>query len=82
MSLTAQQKKELKRLVELLNQLLEEPTGKKQVAKNGNGKRLRRSGAELTSFRRKLKTDRKAGVPVAELAKKYGVTPSYIYQMR
>jgi hypothetical protein len=82
MALTATQKKEIRRLIELLSQLLEEPTGKKQVVKKGNGKRVRRSGAELTSFLKKLKSERKAGVPVAELAKKYGVTPSYIYQIQ
>lgn len=82
MTLTAKQKNDVRRLIDLLNQLLEEPTGKKSVAKNGNGKRVRRSGAELTSFRKKLKTEQKAGVPVAELAKKYGVSPAYIYQMR
>jgi hypothetical protein len=81
MSLTAKQKNEIKRLIELLSQLLKEPTAKERVAKNGSGKRVRRSGAELTSFRKKLKTEQKAGVPVAEIAKKYGVTPSYIYQL-
>jgi hypothetical protein len=82
MTLTAKEKKDVKRLIDLLNQLLEEPTAKKQVAKSGNGKRIRRSGAELTSFRKKLKAEQKAGVPVTEIAKKYGVSSAYIYQMR
>jgi hypothetical protein len=28
-----------------------------------------------------LKAERKAGVPVAQIAKKNGITPAYIYQM-
>jgi hypothetical protein len=82
MSLTTKQKNEIKRLIELLSQLLKEPTVKERVAKNGNGKRVRCSGAELTSFRKQLKTEQKAGVPVAEIAKKYGISPAYIYQLR
>ncbi len=41
----------------------------------------RRSGKELVAFRAKLKADRKAGVPVTKIAEKYGISPSYIYQL-
>ncbi len=44
--------------------------------------RTRRVGKELVEFRKLLKKERKAGVPVAELAAKHGVTSSYIYQLR
>jgi hypothetical protein len=29
-----------------------------------------------------LNAERKRGVPVAELARQHGITPSYIYQMK
>jgi hypothetical protein len=46
-----------------------------------NGKRRRRAGGELTKFRKMLKAQRKKGVPVAELARKHGVSTAYIYML-
>jgi hypothetical protein len=37
------------------------------------------TGKDLLAFRRMLKAERKAGVPVAEIAKKHGV--AHIYQI-
>ncbi len=48
-------------------------------AKNGKAKRIRRTGPELARFRKMLKAERKKGVPVAELAKKHGVSLAYVY---
>lgn len=45
------------------------------------GKRRRRSGKELADFRKMLVAERKRGVPVADLAKKHGVSAAYIYQL-
>jgi hypothetical protein len=44
-------------------------------------KRLRRSGQELKQFRKMLKAQRKKGVPVADLARKHGVSSAYIYML-
>ena len=42
----------------------------------------RRSRADATAMRKEILAARKKGSRVAELAEMYGVTPSYIYQMR
>ena len=44
-------------------------------------KRLRRSGKELTAFRKMLLAERKKGTPVAELARRHGISAAYIYQL-
>ena len=49
--------------------------------KRANGKRVRRSGKELAQFRKMLKAERRRGVPAAELARKHGISPAYIYQL-
>lgn len=52
----------------------------KMVAQNGRSKRrVRRSGKELVAFRKMLLAERKKGVPVATLAKKHGISRTYIY---
>ena len=52
----------------------------------GNGKsdttRTRRSKKETIALKKLLKAERKAGVPVAELAKKHGISTAYIYMLR
>ena len=52
----------------------------------GNGKsdttRTRRSEKETIALKKLLKAERKAGVPVAELAKKHGISTAYIYMLR
>jgi len=50
--------------------------------KKSGGKRVRRSGAELSAFRKMLKAERAKGVPVAELAKKHNVSAVYIYTLK
>ena len=45
-------------------------------------KRIRRTGKELAQFRKMLMVQRKRGVPVAELARKHGVSSAYIYMIR
>lgn len=69
-----------KLLVELQNQKPEKGTAKAS-AKSGGKKRVRRSGKELVEFRKLLKSERAKGVPVAELAKKHGVSAVYIYTL-
>lgn len=52
----------------------------------GNGKsaskRVRRSKKEAAELRKLLRAERKAGVPVAELAAKHGVSKAYIYMLK
>ena len=64
------------------------PDAGRSVAKKGgkavkasDEKRRRRTGKELADFRKMLVSERKRGVPVAELAKKHGISAAYIYQL-
>jgi hypothetical protein len=86
MSLTAKEVTELKKIVARANELIAKSNGKaasatKSSARRSSSVRNRRSGKELESFKKMLKAERKAGVPVAQIAKKHGITPAYIYQM-
>jgi hypothetical protein len=83
MSLTAKEVSELKKIVARAKELIAKAEGASvnQTARRVSSTRIRRTGKDLVTFRRKLKAERKAGVPVVQLAKKYGVTPSYIYQI-
>jgi hypothetical protein len=83
MSLTAKEVAELRKLVARAKELIAKAEGQsvKSTARRSTSVRVRRSGKDLVTFRRMLKAERKAGVPVGELAKKHCVTPSYIYQM-
>lgn len=44
--------------------------------------RTRRSKKEVAELKKLLKTGRKQGVPVAELAAKHGVSTAYIYMLQ
>lgn len=83
MQLTAADAAQLKKIISIAQALLEK-AGEKE-SKGGRAAaasaRIRRSGKDLSSFRKMLKAERKAGVPVADLAKKHGISPSYIYQL-
>ena len=86
MAFTARELKQLRQIVELGTILIakaEEHIEAKAAAKaeKDANKRVRRSGKELVKFRRDLKKMRNEGVPVAELAATYSVSPSYIYQL-
>jgi nitrate reductase beta subunit len=47
----------------------------------GKPKRVRRSGKELSAFRKMLRAERKNGVAVSTLAKRHGISTAYIYQL-
>ena len=84
MSPTVKEITELKKIVARAKELLAKADGHETVestAGRSTSVRTRRSGKDLIAFRRMLKAERKAGVPVTQLAKKHGVTPSYIYQV-
>lgn len=85
MQLTSADAAQLKKIIAIAEALLEKAGGKQEkssrLEKSNGHARIRRSGKELTAFRKMLKAERKAGVPVATLAKKHGISPSYIYQL-
>lgn len=80
MALTSKELKELETLLRRAQELL------KRATSSSNGKattstRIRRSGKDLIAFRKAIRAERKAGVPVAKIAQKHGVSPAYIYQL-
>jgi hypothetical protein len=85
MSLSPNEITKLKKLISLAQELLAtaEPATKRAAkgTKPEVGKRTRRSGKELAAFRKMLKAERKKGVPVEELARKHGISTTYIYTM-
>lgn len=87
MALYARDIAKLRRIITLAQTLIDEAPKAKRgrpALPNGNGaakKRVRRTGKALVQFRKMLKAERKKGVSVTELARKYGVSTAYIYTM-
>ena len=86
MSLSPREVTELRKIIAIAEKLLAKatvakPTSKKAVVATKGAPGTRRKGKELLAFRKMIKADRKLGVPVAEIARKHGITPNYIYQM-
>jgi hypothetical protein len=83
MSLTARELNRLHRIISIAQKLIREaPTpkrGRPLGSRTRKTKRIRRAGKELVRFREVLSAERKKGVPVAELARKYDISSSYIY---
>ncbi len=85
MPLSSKEMAELKRIVNIAQGLIQKagqsvktkPTAGRTTAAPAS----RRSGKELIAFREKLRAEREAGTPVTKIAKKYGISPSYIYQL-
>ena len=73
-------------LEELATAIEAMPAAGKKSFPAGNGKsaspRIRRSKKEAIALKKLLKAERKAGVPVAELAEKHGISTAYIYMLR
>jgi hypothetical protein len=44
--------------------------------------RLRRSRADAVELRKQVKAARRREVPVKEIARELGITPSYVYQLQ
>ena len=82
--------KKLRKIAVSLEELAAAIEAKADVGKKsfpaGNGKsapsRTRRSKKEAIALKKLLKAERKAGVPVAELAEKHGISTAYIYMLR
>jgi len=56
-------------------------SGSKPKANGGSGKRTRRSSADAAKLQKQIRAARKRKVPVTDIAEKFGVTTSYIYQI-
>jgi hypothetical protein len=73
-------------LEELATAIEATPAAGKKSFPAGNGKsvstRTRRSKKEAIALKKLLRAERKAGVPVADLAKKHGISTAYIYMLR
>jgi hypothetical protein len=72
--------RKLEQIIKLAEELLGATGagGKRKAARP----KKRRSSAEAKEFREYLKKEREKGVPVELLAKKHGITMSYIYQIK
>jgi hypothetical protein len=87
MATYSQQMKRIERIISIAQRLITDtPKPRRGRQSNGTGrvrtaKRRRRSGKELKVFRQMLRTQRKKGVPVAQLARKHGISTAYIYQL-
>jgi hypothetical protein len=90
LALHAREVLKLRRIIALAEKLIDEspkPKRGRPALSNGNGsakgratgKRIRRTGKDLVRFRKMLKAERKRGAGVAELARKHGISPAYIY---
>ena len=79
MSLSPDHTRRIQRVLNELQTILKMPPGK--TAKFLKPARIRRTGKELEAFKKAIVAERKRGIPVSDLATKYGVTPSYIYQL-
>jgi hypothetical protein len=85
LAFSAQELAKLRRIVSLAGTLVEGTGSSKRNGAAGKyaraGKRIRRTGQELVQFRKMLKTERKKGVSVSELARKHGISSAYIYTL-
>jgi|LauGreDrversion4_2_1035121.scaffolds.fasta_scaffold61085_2 hypothetical protein len=78
MALTQSDRNRIRKIIQLAEDILEDNAGSAER----RPRRIRRSGKELTAFRKMLLNERKRGIPVAELARKHGITTAYIYQLK
>jgi hypothetical protein len=86
MSLSPHEVAELRKIVSITEKILAKATVPKKRAKFASSttkprKNPRRKGRELIAFRKTILAERKRGIPVAEIARKHGITPNYIYQL-
>lgn len=87
MTLSAREISQLRQIVSIAEKLIAAADGRKPAGVRSkkpaiSATRRRRSGKELAAFRKLLKSERKRGVPVAELAREHGISPAYIYMIK
>jgi hypothetical protein len=86
-SLSSREITQLRQLIKIARELLASAQSKSRgeapkSKASSKAHTSRRTGKELAAFQKMLKAERKRGLSVAELARKHGITPSYIYQMK
>ena len=86
MSLTGQEVSKLNRIIKIAEKLVANGSKRSANGRNGNVQRVvstrkRRTGRELAQFRKMLTAERKKGIPVAEMARKHGISTAYIYTL-
>jgi Mor family transcriptional regulator len=87
MELSKRQIGQLKKIIETAQTILADANKKSQGRAKASGSAparaasSRRNGKELIAFRKEVRAERKNGVPVAEIAKRYKVSTAYIYQL-
>jgi hypothetical protein len=69
---------QLKAVVSALEKII---AANEDDAAGTKSKRVRRSGKELSAFRKLLCAERKRGVPVSVVAKRHQISRTYIYQL-
>lgn len=82
MSGFVKQIQDLRRIIELAQNIIESLGGSKSAGSRTRVRKRRRTSEEAREFRAMLKKERDRGVPVYDLAKKHKVTMSYIYQIK
>ena len=78
MPLTKNERAFLSTFAEIAQKVLGSPAS---TTKSSNGKRTRRSGADVAQMKKQIRAARKKKVPVSQIAKDLGLTKSYIYQL-
>jgi hypothetical protein len=86
-SLSSREITKLRQLINIAQKLLAsaQPESRGEAHKSTASSKAhtsRRTGKDLAAFQKLLKAERKRRIPVAELARKHGITPSYIYQIK
>lgn len=97
MAFTAKETKQIAEIVQSASALLEEVLRSLNGAQLSRGARAklnggaddrhkastrkRRTGRELAEFKKTIKAERRNGATASMLAKKYGVSENYIYQL-
>lgn len=89
MALSSREIAELRKIISIAQKLLAKATAEPKSRRTiiarpttNSPQSSRRRGRDLAAFRKAIVAERKRGVPVVEIARKHGITPSYIYQMR
>lgn len=85
MSLSSQDLEQLRKIVAIAERLLAKSESGDRASSRSSAAAAgatRRKGKELVAFKKKVMAERKRGVPVSEIARKYGITANYVYQMR
>jgi hypothetical protein len=78
MQLTKSERTLLNTFAEIARKVLGSPA---PTTTSGKGKRLRRSAADVVKRKKEIRAARKRKVPVSKIAKDFGITSSYIYQL-